>query len=369
MPVADGAVALLVLAAQLAPFVSDERPGGPQWSWLIYLPVLGVSLPVLWLRRAPFVVLMVTELAAATYSFFPDGPRQPVWYGPLVAMFAVAAYARRWQRITAIVVIACGASILTGSLDTAVRGTLLWTTAYALGRAWAARRAHVDALQERALHLQRERELEAERERSRIARDMHDILGHAVAVMIAQAEAGPVTIRQGPERTEAAFDAIASAGRDAMVQLRGILGVLDEGAQSRTRPPQASLAGVPELVERVSRSGGVAATVRESGTGGTLTAEAEVAAYRIVQEALTNVVKHARASTATVSLDWREGDLFLTVTDDGQGDTGGTGGRGLAGITQRASGCGGSAQAGPTPHGRGYTVSARLPGRETEMTQ
>ena len=94
-----------------------------------------------------------------------------------------------------------------------------------------------------------------------------------------------------------------------------------------------------------------------------------MAAYRIVQEALTNVVKHARASTATVGLDWRDGDLYLTVTDDGRGDTGGTSGRGLAGIGQRASGCGGSAEAGPDPDGEGYTVTARIPGSRTEMAQ
>lgn len=367
--VADCGLALIALAAQLAPFISAE-PQSPQgWPATAYLAAVGVSLPVVFRRKAPFIVLMASELAAAAYEFVPDGPRQPLWYGALIAMFTVAAQSPRWQRISAIVVITWGAFILTGSFETAVRGALLWTAAYAMGRAWASRQEHVRILQERALHLERERELEAERERSRIARDMHDILAHAVSITIAQAEAGPVAMRQGPERTEAAFEAIATAGREAMGQLRRILGVLDaEGARGGegaggARAPQPTLAEIPELVERVSRTGSTQVTLTVSGRPGTVTADAEVAAYRIVQEALTNVMKHARARTATVTLDWRDGDLRITVVDDGDGPVATDGeGRGLSGIRQRAASCGGSASAEPAPNGRGFQVEARLPG-------
>jgi signal transduction histidine kinase len=359
--VADAGLAVVALAAQLAPFVSGGRPSGRPWPAGAYLVAIAVSAPVVFRRRAPFVVLMVSELAAAAYTFVPNGPRQPLWYGALIAMFTVAAQSPRWQRISAIVIIAWGAFMFTGSLETAARGTLLWTAAYAMGRAWASRKEHVRVLQERALHLERERELEAERERSRIARDMHDILAHAVSIMIAQAEAGPVAMRRGPERTEATFEAIATAGRDAMGQLRRILGVLDAGGEG-ARAPQPTLAGIPELVDQVSRAGSAQVTLTVSGYPGRLTADAEVAAYRIVQEALTNVMKHARAQTVTVTLDWRGDGLSVTVVDDGDGAAVADGrGRGLSGIRERAVSCGGSASAGAAPGGRGFQVEARLP--------
>ncbi|WP_433797321.1 sensor histidine kinase [Actinoplanes sp. CA-252034] len=344
----DGALALLALAAQLAPFF----PGGRTWPLSGYLVAAGVSLPVLFARRAPFAALMVSEAAAAAYTFVPDGPRQPLWYGALIAMFTTAALAPRWQRRSAIVIIGWGAFVLTGSVETAVRGALLWTAAYAMGRAWASRQEHVRLLRERALHLERERELEAERERSRIARDMHDVLAHAVAVTVAQAEAGPIAMRHGPARTEEAFDAIADAGRDAMAQVRRILGVLNGGAAP-------TLAGIRSLVDGVSRAGTTEVTLTVTGRPGRLSPDAETAAYRIVQEALTNMTRHARATTASVTLDWTAGRLTVTVLDDGIGATEGEG-YGLSGMRQRAAGCGGEASAGPVPGG-GFRVRAWLP--------
>ncbi|MEV6342850.1 sensor histidine kinase [Actinoplanes sp. NPDC051851] len=357
-PVVDVGLAVIALIAQLAPFVS----GGGPWPPGAYAVAVAVSLPVVWRRRAPFAVLLASELAAALYTLVPTGPRQPLWYGALIAMFTVAAQAPRWQRISALVIIGWGAFILTGSIETAARGALLWTTAYVMGRAWANRREEVRTLRERARHLERERELSAARERSRIARDMHDILAHAVSITIAQAEAGPVVMKQGPERTEAAFDAIAEAGRDAMAQLRRILGVLDADGEG-DRSPQPTLAGLPDLVGQVARTGSTAVTLDVLGEPGSVPPETEVAAYRIVQEALTNVLKHARATTVAVTLDWHEGGLALTVTDDGRGPRAADGhGHGLIGIRERAVSCGGTASSGPAPGGRGFQVRASLPG-------
>ncbi|GAA4594760.1 histidine kinase [Actinoplanes octamycinicus] len=355
---------VIALIAQLAPFLSGDR----HWPLPAYAIAVAVSVPVIWRRRAPFLVLLVTEIAAAGYDLAPGGPRQPLWYGALIAMFTVAAQAPRWQRITAIVIIGWGAFLLTGSIETAARGLLLWTTAYVAGRAWANRQEEVRTLQERARHLERERELEAERERSRIARDMHDILAHAVSITIAQAEAGPVLMKQGPARTEEAFDAIAAAGREAMAQLRRILGVLDAGGEG-ARAPQPTLAEIPALVDSVSRAG-TPVTLTVLGQPGEVTPDAEVAAYRIVQEALTNVLKHARARTVAVTLDWRVDPLVITVTDDGRGPqrTGGHG-HGLIGIRERAASCGGSATTGPAPGGRGFEVRASLPGKAVEVAR
>jgi signal transduction histidine kinase len=217
-------------------------------------------------------------------------------------------------------------------------------------------------LEERATRLERDRELEveraAERERAQIARDLHDILAHAVSVMVVQAEAGPV-MRNNPARVEAAFDAIAAAGRDAMVQLRRMLGLLKESeGQGALRP---TLDRVPDLVAGV----GPHVSLVTSGARRTLPPDVEVAAYRIVQEALTNIVKHTDASSASVALDWKEGELLITIVDDGSdaprpSNLAG-GGNGLIGIRERAAACGGSAWFGPAPGARGFQVSVRLP--------
>jgi len=364
--VVDGVLAVVALIGQLAPFASTTPPAGG-WPPAIYLVMAGVSLPVAVRRKAPFLVLMLTELAAAAYVAFPHGPRQPLWYGALIAMFTVAAQAPRWQRISAILLITWGAFIVTGSWETAARGALLWTAAYALGRSWATRQEYVRVLTERARYLERERELEAERERSRIARDMHDILAHAVSVMVAQAEAGPVVMRKGPERTEAVFDTIATAGRDAMGQLRRILGVLNGAGPAVT--------DIPALVQGVN--GRTAVTLTTTGTPVPLSAEAGTAAYRIVQEALTNVVRHADADHATVALDWRDGGLHLTVTDDGKGPAQTSlkntprrpgSGNGLGNMRARAESCGGTADCGPGPNG-GFQVSAHFPGAAQTAAQ
>jgi signal transduction histidine kinase len=217
------------------------------------------------------------------------------------------------------------------------------------------------ALARRAGEMEREHELDVARaataERARIARDMHDILAHAVSLMVVQAEAGPVVVRTDPERAERAFDAIAGAGRDAMVQLRRMLGVLKDEGEIEPRAPQPTVSGLPGLVEQVGATG-LAVELETEGEPHQLTADAEVAAYRIVQEALTNTVKHAAATQATVRLDWTDTELRITVTDDGRGENGPPG-HGLAGIRERAAACGGIADAGPLGGG-GHRVTTSL---------
>ncbi|HEY2794532.1 MAG TPA: histidine kinase [Micromonosporaceae bacterium] len=367
--VVDIALTVVVLLAQFAPFVSAQPlPGQHAWPWPMFLPVIASTVPLIWRRRAPFVVLILTELGAGAYAFFPAGPPQPIWYGALVAMFTLAALAPRWQRLSALIFIGWGAVLVTGALDTAVRGVLMWVTAYALGRVWAARGAQADALRERAHHLERERELAAARERARIARDMHDILAHGVSVMIAQAEAGPVFIGRDDARVAASFDAISVAGREAMTQLRRILGVLADdptNASPSEARPMPRLADITGLVDQVTRAG-LDVEMVESGATGELAADTQVAAFRIVQEALTNVLKHARADSGRVRveirLEWHEQDLTVSVTDNGATAVAANGaGHGLIGIAERAASCGGSARCGPADGG-GFRVSAHLPG-------
>ncbi|WP_235037110.1 sensor histidine kinase [Actinomadura sp. K4S16] len=356
----DLALAALVLAAQLWPLLSS--PGS--WSWWGYAVVLAAAVPLVWRRRAPVAVLMVVLVTVSLYDLSDRVAAQPVWYGALVAIYSTAAYASRWPRMIALAVATAGGLAFTGSSDTAVRGVVLFVAAYAVGRAAAVSRSHAAALEERAAQLQRERQVEveraAERERARIARDMHDILAHAVSLMVVQAEAGPVVVRSDPDRAEAAFDAIAASGRDAMVQLRRLLGVLKEG--EGPREPQPTLADLPDLTGHVAGPG---LTVNHSVTGTPvpLPGDVDVAAYRVTQEALTNIVKHAGATRADIRFDWQDDELMIRITDDGKGVPHALphGGNGLIGIRERAAACRGTASAGPRPDGPGFEVVVRLP--------
>ncbi|MEV1005231.1 histidine kinase [Nonomuraea sp. NPDC050202] len=361
----DVAVTAGVLAAQLVPFTAAVR----QWPSALLLQVVAASVPLLLRRRFPLTVMFAVTFAIPFYDIIGGGPNQPIWYGWMVAIYTVAYRSPPPHRLVAIVVTAVGPLFLPVSMDTYVRGLATWLAAYALGRVAVLTRQQALALQERAMRLERERELAAERaaqrERARIARDMHDILAHGVSVMVVQAESGPLAVRTRPERAEAAFDAIAASGRDAMGQLRRMLGLLQETQGSLD--PQPTLDRIPELVSRVAQ-----ASLVETGTRLELPHDVEVGVYRIIQESLTNVVRHAGARSAQVVLAWEKDALRVTVTDDGCGPRcggeGGEGGQGLIGIRERAAACGGTASFGTAPSGRGFQVSVRLPTPACEAT-
>ena len=364
----DVGLTILALAAQAVPFLFTSRSDGRPWTVLEFSPILLVALPVIWRRRAPVICLTIAAVGIAAYSVVGDsGPEQPVWYGALIVMYTMAEQTPRQRRLIALGVSVVGITVvggIFGSIAVGIREGFLWGAAYALGRSAHNRRAYAAVLEERATRLERERELEveraAERERAQIARDMHDILAHAVSVMVVQAEAGPV-LRSNPERVEAAFDAIAAAGRDAIIQLRRMLGLLKEGEGQGT--PQPTLDRLPDLVAGV----GPQVSLMTSGVRRPLPPDVERAAYRIIQEALTNIVKHSDATSASVALDWKESELQIAIVDDGSdapkpSNLAG-GGDGLIGIRERAVACGGSAWFGPAPGPRGFQVSVRLPAR------
>ncbi|MEV6032514.1 histidine kinase [Nonomuraea sp. NPDC052116] len=360
----DAALALLVLVAQLWPLFTRENPYGGPWHWWGYAVVVTATVPLIWRRRAPVIVLAASLVATGLYDLVDEVAAQPVWYGSLLALYTVAAYSARWPRLIMLAFTVAGGLLIVGSSETAMRGVVLFTAAYAIGRAAATSRAHAAALEERAVQLARERQAEAERaaerERARIARDMHDILAHAVSLMVVQAEAGPVVVRSDPARAEAVFDAIAAAGRDAMVQLRRMLSVLKE--EEGPRAPQPTIAALTTLAEQV-RATGLDVTYSTSGEPGPLTPDTEIAAYRITQEALTNIVKHAGAARADIRLTWQDDTLMIDIADDGRGSGSSlpSGGNGLIGIRERAAACGGTADFGRRPDGPGFRVLVRLP--------
>ncbi|MFE4264684.1 sensor histidine kinase [Streptomyces sp. NPDC056883] len=376
----DLGLTLLVQLAVTMPFVVPRSAELPPADWASYaMTTLGV-LPLVWRRRAPVTVLVAILAVGGVYNLAGNGPGQPLPYAGLIAFYTVALQCTARVRLTV-----GGLTVLTVVLsvywNTGTARELLFTffvsgAAYALGRLQHTRQAYTAALLDRAAQLERANRIEAEqaaaRERARIAREMHDILSHAVSIMIVQAEAGPVAVRRAPERAEAAFEAIAETGRDAMAQLRTMLGVLrtDEAAPRSPQPGIGELAG---LLERV-RGSGPEVLYERTGSVRALPAALEATVHRVVQEALTNVVKHAGASAVAVRLEYGERDLTVTVTDDGRGpgaaagaDAGAgslprarQGGHGLIGIRERAAAHGGTARTGPGPDGTGFEVRVVL---------
>ena len=365
---ADIGVALLVQAAVSMPWILPRDPRLEPATLPAYLLTTLTVVPLVWRRRAPARVLLAVIAAQGLYGLAVDGPGQTLPYTGLVALYTVAAQApaprRRLLGALTLAIVFPSAALNTGEARELVFSLIVFTAAYAFGLLTRTRRAYTRAVEDRALQLERTRRIEAEqaaaRERARIAREMHDILSHAVSLMIVQAEAGPVAVRTAPERAEAAFDAISETGRDAMVQLRRMLGVLreDEGPGDASRGPQPALAGLPALIERV-RAGGLAVTHETTGPDLPLPLDAEATVHRIVQEALTNVVKHARAEHVRVRLDRTEHEVTITVTDDGRGP-GATTGFGLIGIRERAAAHGGTVRTGAGPDGRGFQVHVTL---------
>ncbi|MFJ5805384.1 sensor histidine kinase [Streptomyces sp. NPDC093093] len=362
----DLGLTLLVQVAVTMPFLVPRDPGLPAADWPSYGMTTLAVLPLIWRRRAPVTVLVAVLLAGGLYELALDGPGQPLPYAGLIAYYTVAllctARVRLLVALLTVVVIVVSVGRNTGTMRELLFTLFVSAAAYALGRLQVTRQAYTRAVEERAAELERANLIEAEqaaaRERARIAREMHDVLSHAVSIMIVQAEAGPVAVRRAPERAEAAFDAIADTGREAMTQLRAMLGVLrtDEVAPRRPQPGIGQLAG---LLDRV-RGSGPTVSYERTGAVRPLPAALEATVYRVVQEALTNVVRHAGASTAAVRLEYGSGDLAVEVTDDGRGPDGSPGGHGLIGIRERAAAHGGTVESGPGADGRGFRVRVVL---------
>ncbi|WP_063736445.1 sensor histidine kinase [Streptomyces sp. RTd22] len=357
-PAVDIGVALLVQAAMTMPFVVPRPDGVAPATWSAYGLTTLTVIPLIWRRRAPLAVLFAILATSALYRLaLPEGPGQPLPYTGLVIVYTIAVLSPPWKRlvtgILALVTVPLSVWLNTGTARELTFSFFVFAAAYVFGRLTDARqRAH-----------RVEAEQAAARERARIAREMHDILSHAVSLMIVQAEAGPVAVRTAPERAEAAFDAISETGRDAMAQLRRMLGVLREGDEpgGAPRAPQPGLAGLPELLDRV-RTSGLDVVYGTAGPVRALTDATGTTVFRIVQEALTNTVRHADARTVSVQLTYTERDTDIRVTDDGRGPRSGPGvGHGLVGIRERAAAHGGTAVTGPGPDGRGFEVRVRIP--------
>jgi signal transduction histidine kinase len=372
----DSALALAAAGLSTAIFVFDPAFRGlPRGRFVLGCGlVLLHTVPLAARRRFPLAVLatsVASGLAFAALDLSPD----LLWMTFLVAVYSVAAYGSRWVSLAGLVVAEVGsvANQLTPGrfqAPTVISNALLIAAVWLLGHFVGVRRVYVGQLEERTAELEQAREELARRavteERLRLARELHDVVAHAMSVIAVQSGVGAHIANTQPKEAAKALVAIEATSRGALEELRRLLGVLRQEHE-----PQGDLAPIPGLADldsllaEVSKAG-LAVKLRVNGTRPPVPAGVDLSAYRIVQEALTNVVKHAGPAHAQVTIGYRDQDVTVEVTDDGQGavTSGSDGqagsGHGLIGMRERVAAFGGELEVGPRPGG-GFRVAARLP--------
>jgi signal transduction histidine kinase len=238
--------------------------------------------------------------------------------------------------------------------------SIAWLAGFAIG----GKLEQASAAQARAERLEREQEAEARaavaEERARIARELHDVVGHSVSVMTVQASAVRRRLTPDQEQEREALEIVEQTGREALAEMRRLVGVLRRPEEAPALAPQPSLEHLDRLVAQ-ARESGLPVELKVEGDPSQLPPGVDLTAYRLVQEGLTNAIKHARASRADVVVRYEDGAVEISVVDDGDGGgAGGGGGHGLVGMRERVAVYGGEIEAGPRAEG-GYALRARLP--------
>ena len=334
--------------------------------------VAGTTLPLLWRRRAPLIVLVVTlgtvAIADSTYNI-ADRLSAP-FAGVLFAAYASGAYTNRRDGRIAAAIIAVLIVLMAVSIGEDVLGDAVFIGGI-LFAVWGAatvvrsRQELAEALAARTVELEHEREENAKlavaEERARIARELHDVVAHNLSIMVVQAGAERRALGDERPDTTEVLETIETTGRTAMAEMRRLLGMLRRSDDELALAPQPSLSHLGDLVAQV-REAGLPVDLRVHGQPRPIAPGVDLSAYRIVQEALTNALKHAGPARARVIVRYGEHDLEIEIADDGPGGTAdpATGGHGLVGMRERVALFGGDLAAGRR-RGGGYAVRARLP--------
>ena len=372
----DGALALLAAAVPTALYVFEPPyPGLPRSRFVLGCAlVLLHTLPLVARRRFPGTVLVLVVASGLAFAVL-DLPPDRLGLAILVAVYSVAAYGSRWVPLAGLagVEVALVAVQLTPGrteVGTLVNNLGVVAAAWLLGHFAHNYRAYAARLEERTAELERAREALARRavveERLRLARELHDVVAHAMSVIAVQSGVGAHVAQTQPKEARRSLAAIEATSRAALEELRRLLGVLrQEDEPPGDLAPVPGLADLDGLLAEVSKAG-LAVKLQVNGTRPQLPAGVDLSAYRIVQEALTNVVKHAGPAQAQVVVGYGDQDVRVEVTDDGRGPgTAASDGRagtghGLIGMRERVQAFGGDLQTGPRPGG-GFRVAARLP--------
>ena len=376
-----GVVLAVISVLSLLPYRAQQHP-----LWLAYLLVLAETLPLAWRRPFPVPVMLIIGAARVTYDqvglVFAPFP-----LGPAIAFYTVMDRSRPVWRWVTVAIAAAGVSVALASPGhnepyDGITQAFIFLTAGVAGVLTRARRATLTAAEGRAARAEAELDREVSRaaaaERATIARELHDVVAHHVSLMAVQAEATAALLPGQPERAQRSADIISDTARAALTELRRLLGVLRSPSEQLETTPSASLTELGGLLDQV-RGAGLEVDFDARGTPVPLAPGVDLTAFRIIQEALTNTIRHAHTARATVTLTHEPGYITVSVADsgprrgpdragDGPPETGPgrralTGsGLGLAGIAERVASCGGQLSLGPTAAG-GFGVTARLPVR------
>jgi len=351
-------------------------------SYLLIPVTFGLTVPVVFRRAYPAgafvsaIAVGAMQVAAGLRLVLAD-------LAIVILLYTLAAYTSRRISVAGLAACLLGSVIEVAELRAPLRystsaarwllvGSIMFAgpslIAWVLGDSMRYRRAYYANLEERAARLEREQTAQAQiaaaAERARIARELHDVVAHNVSVMVVQADGAAYALGTDPDRAREALRAISLTGRQALAEMRALLGVLrrNAGRTQATRAPLPGLGQLDELLEQ-TRAAGLPVTCTTEGEPRPLPGGTDLAAYRIVQESLTNVRKHAGPlATVEIRLRYTDEVLELSVTDDGLGAAAARdgAGHGLTGMSERAALYGGSVRAGPLP-GAGFGVTVRLP--------
>ena len=387
----DLALALALAVYNVVSLIPEARQ--LQLPYVAFLLVVLQALPLIWRRRWPVAVLVAAGIPRVIYD-------QLGWsFDPLPLASAIAYYTVMDRCPTRVRVVVSAVLVFSIIRSQTLPGhnepydffvvALQFAVAATLGILSRTRRAYLQAVEARAEQAEAERDrqvaLAAAEERTRIARELHDVVAHHVSLMAVQSEAAAALLPGRPAEAGKAVDIIGQTAREALTELRRLLGVLRGPAEVNGRAataPAPSISALDEVLGQV-RQAGIQVNLRVEGQPGKLPPGVDLTAYRIVQEALTNIVKHSGASEATVTVSYEPGYVTVSVTDTGNGavavtlgrearrgragsSVGGgarpaaSGGFGLAGIAERVASCGGKLTVGPGEAG-GFAVTARLP--------
>jgi signal transduction histidine kinase len=367
-------IAFLAIAGMLELVVGRDSPGAPPTTLWFAIPAVAVLvLPLFARRRFPFAAPAAYWLLATALTFV-DG-LLVAFIGSLGVVGLATAFLLGNLRSplkagVGLVIVLVGIVIVVYNIPgpqpagdfvfIPLRFVVAWVAGYALRE----RVEQAEAAEERATHAEREREAAARvavaEERARIARELHDIVAHAVSVMVLQVGAVRHKLPHTLEEDRDALGRVEQAGRTALAEMRRLLGAMRRDGDGVELGPQPGLDGLDALLEDVGRAG-LPVRLRVDGDRFPLPRAIDLSAYRIVQEGLTNVLKHARASHADVTVRYRPDELEVEVVDDGAGPATSDGlGHGLIGIRERVKIYGGEMTAGTAPAG-GFVLSTRLP--------
>lgn len=368
----DGAIAVGLTLWMEVEILARDAVAGPK---AVVAPLfLLQTVPLIWRRRAPVLVAALATAAVVSHAIAtgnaPEGG--PGFVAALVVLYSLGAYAPTPRALIGLAIVASAYVVHELNNPNIETEAQLWSAlffgaiaaiVFAAG-VYIRRHREVRMLEAQRKDLEREREERARtavaEERARIARELHDIVSHNVSVMVVQAEAAEEVLAKQPERVGDPLRKIQRTGRDALVEMRRMLGVLRENGSDSEPAPQPGVAMLGALFERVEAAG-LPVEVRVEGEPKSLAPGVDLTVYRVIQEALTNAFKHAGPARAEVVIRYSDGGIEVEIADDGRGRSSAEGaGQGLLGMHERVGFYGGTLKVGPHREG-GFRVRARLP--------